>query len=131
MNTRIIKLPDIPKVPPVFIPRLRGIQPEILMIILLLIWLFGPVVLQRLDQAAGNIDQSIWLLVVLSLISFLLILGICWRLLQHYWTKAGLPAFNQMVLQFNTLLLWQQLSFYWASFALLLLAAIVCLAAIC
>lgn len=33
--------------------------------------------------------------------------------------------------QFNTLMLWQQLSFYWASFGLLLLAASICLAAIC
>ncbi|WP_316817982.1 hypothetical protein [Pedobacter nyackensis] len=92
--------------------------------LLLLLW---PVV-QRLvingDPTIGVIDPNIWLLLLLSLISFLLITGLCWWLLQRLWTSLGLPVLGNMVSQFKTLESWQQLSFFWASFALLLLTVL-------
>jgi hypothetical protein len=100
-------------------------------VILLLIWALAPLGLRQLDQTAGSIDQSIWLLVLLGMICFLLLLALCWWLLQIFWTVMQLPSLKSMVLQFNTLTVWQQLSFYWASFFLLLLAAMGCLCAVC
>ncbi|WP_442591538.1 hypothetical protein ACSBL2_09945 [Pedobacter sp. AW31-3R] len=105
--------------------------PFLLFIALLLMWFFVPMLLNRIDATIGNVDQSIWLLVLLSMISFLMVCGLCWWLLQQFWLVLQLPPIEQMVSQFNSLLLWQQLSFYYASFALLLVAALGCLIAIC
>lgn len=104
---------------------------HLLFIALLLTWCFSPLWLHQIDQTAGNIDQSIWLLIILSLISFLLLTALSWWLIQRFWLLAGLPSLSTMVSHFNTLLLWQQLGYYWASFALLLFAAVACLGAIC
>jgi len=103
----------------------------IVFLLLLATWFFAPGWLRRIDGTAGSVDQSIWLLIVLSLISFLLITSLCWWLLQRFWLMAGLPPISTMVLHFNTLQLWQQLGLYLLSFALLLLAATGSLAAIC
>ena len=128
MNTQIIKLSAVP----VYTGSMfKSLKHQLLFPFLLFLWCFAPPWLRLFDETAGNIDQSIWLLVLLSLISFLLVAGLCWWLLQQIWKMIGLPSLSDMVSQFNTLLLWQQLSFYWASFALLLLAASVCLSAIC
>jgi len=99
--------------------------------LLLATWVFAPGWLRQIDGTVGSIDQSIWLLVVLSLISFMLVIAICWWLLKRFWLMSGLPPISMMVLQFNTLQLWQQLGLYWLSFALLLLAALGSLVAIC
>ncbi|WP_285058415.1 hypothetical protein [Pedobacter ginsengisoli] len=97
---------------------------------LLLLWGVSPELMRLLDETSGFIDQSIWLLVLLALISFLLAVGLCWWLLGRFWVSMGLPAFGDMVLHFNRLVLWQKLGFYFASFALLLLSAVGCLAAV-
>ncbi|MBB6503017.1 hypothetical protein [Pedobacter cryoconitis] len=129
MNTSIRKLYPVLRLRTGQVP--RRLKQHLLFIGLLMVWCFAPLWLHKIDETAGNIDQSIWLLVILSLISFMLITGLCWWLLQKFWLAAGLPSFRTMVSQFNTLSLWQQLGFYWASFALLLLVASVCLSAIC
>ncbi|MDO7744093.1 MAG: hypothetical protein MUP99_09975, partial [Pedobacter sp.] len=87
--------------------------------------------LHHIDETAAGVDQSIWLLIILSLYTFQLISALCWWLLQRFWLSAGLPPLKIMVSQFDTLSLWQQLGFYLASFSLLLVAASVCLNAIC
>jgi hypothetical protein len=106
-------------------------EPLLLFIMLLLLWTFAPLGLHHLDESAGSVDQSIWLLILLGMICFLLISALCWWLLQIFWAALGLPNLKWMVLQFNSLELCQQLSFYWASFALLLLVAMGCLCAVC
>ncbi len=83
------------------------------------------------DPTRGFIDGSIWLLVMIGLACFGLIVGIAWWLLNHFWFVLGLPDRGEMVSRFNTLELWQQLSFFWLSFALLLLAGLGCLAVVC
>ncbi|MBB2149916.1 hypothetical protein [Pedobacter gandavensis] len=120
MNTKKIKLP-------VF----RWEEPAGVFILLMILWTFGPIVLRGMDDTTGSIDQSIWLLVLLSLISFLLIIGLSWWILNRFWAAIALPPISLMVSQFNTLLLWQQVRFFLASFGLLLLVATGCLIAVC
>ncbi|MCX2483749.1 hypothetical protein [Pedobacter sp. MR2016-24] len=108
----------------------KAAEPVILLGILLLLWWRLPAMLQNADGTTGSIDQSIWILIILALISFLLVTALCWWLLQYSWQSLGLPEIQTMVSQFNTLALWQQLSFFWASLALLLGAAVCSLNAI-
>lgn len=68
MTINIIKLPAIAvDVFSIF----NGLKYHLLFLILLFLWCFAPPWLRVFDETAGNIDQSIWLLVLLSLISFL------------------------------------------------------------
>ncbi|WP_084289104.1 hypothetical protein [Pedobacter nyackensis] len=104
--------------------------PFILLGLLLLLW---PILQHFIMRGAPNVaylDPNIWLLVLLSLICFLISIGLCWWLLQQFWTSIGLPSIGDMVLQFKQLQGWQQLGFYWASFGFLLLAAVGVLIAI-
>jgi len=98
---------------------------------LLLLWQFAPPLIFGIDSTAGNIDPSIWLLILLGLIAFLLLSTLSWILLKWFWKGLGLPSPCHMVKLFKSLEIWQQLSFFWASFALLLLAGAMCLIAIC
>jgi len=131
MFTKFVKFPEIPTLPDEGRYEHKASEPMLLFVCLLLLWCFAPLLLQRIDQTVGNVDQSIWLLIILSLISFLLICALCWWLLKHFWMAMDLPNINTMISHFKTLALWQQLSFLWGSFALLLLAAMGCLVAIC
>ncbi|MBB5438020.1 hypothetical protein HDC92_001695 [Pedobacter sp. AK017] len=110
--------------------RVPDIEPYLIMVIMLLAWFTLPKLMVYGDGTMGYIDQSIWLLVLLSAMSFLLMLALCWWLLQRFWVNAGLPDLNSMVLGYKELKLWQQLGFYFACFALLLLAAIGALVAV-
>lgn len=101
------------------------------LVFLVMVWFFVPGFLNRYDAQAGFIDQNILLLMVLSVICFLGLLGLCWWLLDRFWRGIGLPGVGLMVLQFKDLELWMQLGFYLCSFALLLLAAVGCMMAIC
>jgi hypothetical protein len=98
--------------------------------LLLLLWPVAQRLVMQSDPTIGFVDPNIWLLLLLSLITFLGITGLCWWLLQQFWTFMGLPGLGNMVLHFKALSLWQQLGFYWASFGLLLLAAVGVLSAI-
>jgi|GEM_PF-1514700 len=102
----------------------------LLVLVLLTLWPLMQHLVTNGDPTVGHLDPNIWLLLLFSLISFLLFLGLAWWLLQRIWAGLGLPVLGDMVLQFNTLLVWQQLGFYWASFGLLLLAAVGVLTAI-
>ncbi|WP_316815855.1 hypothetical protein [Pedobacter nyackensis] len=98
--------------------------------ILLLLWPVAQHLLIGTDPTIGFIDPNIWLLILLSLICFMVVVGLCWWVLQQFWLSLGLPLLGNMVLQFRELSLWQQLGFYWASFVSLLLAAVGVLTAI-
>lgn len=122
MNTILLNKPLYKRTP---------LEIYLLQALLFLFWLVLPVLLRNADATVGSIDQSIWLLILLALICFLLMLGFCWWLLARFWRAMGLPRFNDMVSHFKDLALWQQLGFYYAAFAVLLLAGVGCLAAIC
>jgi hypothetical protein len=104
--------------------RAKEIELGLLGLVMVLTWFTLPKLIAGNDATAGYIDQSIWLLVLLSLMSFLLTVGLCWWLLHRFWVNMGLPGLNGMVLNFQDLKLWQQLGFYFACFAVLLLAAV-------
>jgi hypothetical protein len=89
-----------------------------------IVWLLWP-------RLLGGSDQSILGQMILAIIGFLLLLALCWWLLGRFWRGLGLPDMEFMVSQFKRLRTWQQLSFYMGLFALLLLAGVACLAAIC
>lgn len=82
------------------------------------------------EEISTGINQSVPIMIVLGLISFLVLVHLCWWLLQRFWVSVGLPGLGSMVLQYSSLELWVQLGFYFASFALLLLTGLGCLAAI-
>jgi hypothetical protein len=100
-----------------------------LMGMLLVLWVLVTLFFSSPEMSAG-INQSIPLLVVLALITYLVLLEMsCW-LFNRFLIRMGYPPMEAMVLQFKELQQWQQLSFLWASYALLLLAGVICLAAI-
>jgi hypothetical protein len=96
----------------------------LLLMILFLVWSVGPRLLQGFDATAGSVDQSIWLLVVLGLISFLIIINLSWWLFKYSWQQVGFPSIHSIVSLYDLLSPWQQLSFLLGSFALVLLAAL-------
>lgn len=102
-----------------------------LLIVLLLLWPFGQQLMMSIDVNAGYIDPGIWLLLLLSVIAFLMMVGISFWLLQCLWKGLGLPNIDIMVLQVKKMELWQQLGLLWAFFVSLLFAGVGCLIAIC
>lgn len=97
---------------------------SLLMVVLFSLLAAGQYLIIGFDPTNGFIDPNIWLLLLLSLIAFLVVTGLCWWLLHLFWMSLGLPVLGNMVSQFKVLSPWQQLGFYWASFGLLLLAAV-------
>lgn len=98
--------------------------------ILLLLWPISQRLVMGGDPSIGFVDPNIWLLILLSLICFMAVIGLCWWVLQSFWLSLGLPGLSSLVSQFKTLESWQQLSFFWSSFALLLLTMLGVLTAI-
>ncbi len=83
------------------------------------------------DPTAGYIDPTIWILVLISIMCFITLIGLSALLLTQLFKVIGLPAPGNMVSHFNSLQSWQKLSLLFASYALLLLAGVGCLIAIC
>ena len=83
------------------------------------------------DMTTGYIDPSIWLLILISIICFLALIALSSWIVLRLWAIAGLPSASRIVSQFNYLEPCQKLSFLFAAYALLLLAAVGCLLAIC
>ena len=110
--------------------RFRSIESYLLGTILVLLWFTVPRLLKYFDGTVGVVDQSIWLLVVLALLSFLMVVGMSWYMLSWSWKSLGLPEVRVMVLQFRDLELWVQLGFFFASFALLVLGGVGALSAV-
>jgi hypothetical protein len=100
-------------------------------LILLLSWYVAPHLFALPQGNSEEIVTSIGLMVLLALISFLLIIALCWWLLQRFWINMGLPRLGEMVSQFYSLTLWEQLKFALCLFALFLVAGIGALIAIC
>ncbi|WP_316814475.1 hypothetical protein [Pedobacter nyackensis] len=113
-----------------FLKRKANYKGYLLTAILLLLWPVAQRFVMDVDPTIGFIDPNIWLLILLSFISFTVLIGLCWWILHGFWLSVGLPGLGNMVLQFRGLSLWQQLGFYWASFVSLLLAAVGVLTAI-
>jgi len=108
---------------------LKNYLPILLLGLLILLWPLAEHLVTKGDPTVG-LSPTIWLLFLLSSIIFMVTIGLCWWLLQKFWMSLGLPGLGNMVSQFKELSKWEQLRFYWASFALLLLAAVGVLTAI-
>lgn len=108
-----------------------GVKIGLLLTALLWLWPFGQQLIMSLDVNAGYIDPGIWLLLLLSVIAFLIMVGLSFLLLQWLWKGLGLPKIDIMVLQIKNMELWQQLGLLWACFVSLLFAGVGCLIAIC
>ncbi|MBO9675416.1 MAG: hypothetical protein J7577_18350 [Sphingobacteriaceae bacterium] len=112
------------------VPKKQMLEKLMLAIILILGWLTLPNILKTIEPTAALLDAGVWQLILLSLLCYVALLQMAWWLLYRFWLALGLLKLTDMVLQFKQLSSWQQLSFFWASFALLFLAGIACLAAI-
>jgi len=108
----------------------KGMEKYLVGIILVLSWITLQRLIQSGDVSVAIIDPSIWLLVLLSLICFVTVTGISFWMLKRFAVVMGLPTVGNLIVHFNSLEIWQQLGFYWASFALLLLAGVGSLSAI-
>ena len=108
----------------------RSIEQYLVGITLFLAWFTAQRIMQANDITVGVVDPSIWMLVLMSLICFVTLSGISYWLLKRFAAVMGMPTVGILVGHFNALEIWQQLSFYWASFALLLLAGVGSLSAI-
>jgi len=108
----------------------RGMEKYLVGVILILSWFTLQRAVQSGDLSIGVLDPSIWLLLLLSLICFITVTGISFWIIKRFAVVMGLPTAGSIILQFNSLEIWQQLSFYWASFALLLLAGVGSLSAV-
>lgn len=102
----------------------------LLFVILLMMWPMVQQQLLRYDVTVGYVDPGILVLVVISLICFLGLIGLCWWLFSRFLLVFGLPGFGTLVLRFNELELWFQLGFYFVVYALLLLAGTGCFVAV-
>jgi hypothetical protein len=100
-----------------------------LMIVLMLLWSIITHVFSSPEFSAG-INQSVPIMIVIGLMTFLILLYLAYWLLERFWQRVGLPGIGSMVLQYKDLKIWQQLGFYWLLFALLLFLGLGCLAVV-
>jgi hypothetical protein len=115
---------------PVEIPVRKYIERVLWGVIGMLVWALAPLAFPLAEGNAIEIARSIGLMAMLALVVFAGLLGLCWWLLNRFWVSVGLPGTGCMVLQFRRLEIWQQLGFYFAAFALVLLAGVGCLMAV-
>ncbi len=99
--------------------------------LLLLLWFAGRSLILMSDPTAGLGDQDAWLYMLQGLLVFMMVVPLSWWLLQRFWMALGLPSITGLIVHFKDLEPWQKLVFYFSSYALLLLAAVGCLIAIC
>jgi len=83
------------------------------------------------DLTMGYIDPSIWLLILIGLLCFVVMVALSAWIFIRLWTIIGLPNPHKIISQFNYLESCQKLKFLFAAYALLLLAGVGCLVAIC
>jgi len=110
---------------------LKRLEPYLLFSAFSALWIYAPAYLRAADDTVGMIDQSILLLVLLSIMIFLIVLSLCWWLMQHFLQLVGLPSINNMVSHFNLLELWQKFILYTVLFWSLVWGFVLTILAIC
>ena len=109
---------------------LMGVKKEHrLLLVLMVLWGLVTEFWSSPEMTAG-INESVPQMVILALISFLILLELVWWLLNRFWNRVGLPGIEVLVIYYRMMEVWQQVMFFWASFSLLLLAGVGCLAAV-
>jgi hypothetical protein len=102
----------------------------LIFLILILLWPLVQHLTLAFGASSGYVDPGVLVLVLISLISYLLLLALGLWLLKGFIIYLDLPRIGVLVLKFKELDVWLQLGFYFACFALLLLAGVGCLAAV-
>ncbi|WP_285009553.1 hypothetical protein [Pedobacter faecalis] len=97
---------------------------------LVLIWPLVQRMVLALDVRSGYVDPGIVVLIVISMLCFLMVIGMSLWLLKGFLIYLGLPSPGVLALKIKEMDVWVQLSFYLACFALLLFAGVGCLAAV-
>ncbi|WP_276090454.1 hypothetical protein [Pedobacter sp. JY14-1] len=99
-------------------------------ITLVLLWPLLQRVVQDMDETAGFVDPGIWVLVLLALVCYLGLVGLCLWLVSGLIKFLGLPGLGSMVSRFKGLDVCVQLWFYVVCYGLLLLAGVLVLMAV-
>jgi hypothetical protein len=109
---------------------LMGVKKEHRLLgVLMVLWVLVTMFWSSPEMSTG-INESVPLMVVLGLISLLVLLELAWWVFNRFWLRVGLPGIEVIAIYYRRMEVWQQVMFYWASFALVLLAGVGCLAAI-
>lgn len=104
--------------------KLKYVEYVLLIVIAGLVWISAPRIFQLPLGNSEEVATSIGLMLLLALIGFLLAVGLVVWLVQRFCILLGLPAVEELVYDFKSLRLWEQLGFYFGLFAVLLLAAV-------
>ncbi|MES2826710.1 MAG: hypothetical protein V4687_01080 [Bacteroidota bacterium] len=109
----------------------QNLKPIHLLILTAMLYFLLQQTLQKIDPAAGYVDPSMLSLVIIGMFCFQLIFSLSLWIHKKFWSAIGLPDDYNFLSHFKQLSSCQQFVFYFASFALLVLAAVGCLIAIC
>lgn len=96
----------------------------LMLVIMVLFWPLLQDLVLGMDATAGYVDPGILVLVLIGLICFMVLLGLCVWLMMGFLKFMGLPGLKDLVVCFKELKLWVQLGFYLACFAVLLFAGV-------
>ncbi|WP_316794552.1 hypothetical protein [Pedobacter frigoris] len=108
----------------VWIPTRKSIQWVLQLVIVLLVWYTAPLVFDLPQGNSFEIAKSIGLMLVLALVAFVVVIAVCWWLLNRMLVALALPGTGDMVLYFYELELWEQVRVCFGLFALFVFAAV-------
>ncbi|TKC08995.1 hypothetical protein [Pedobacter frigoris] len=108
----------------VWMPTRKSIERVLQLVIVLLVWYTAPLVFELPLGNSIEIAKSIGLMLVLALVAFVVVLAVCWWLLNRMLVALALPGIGDMVLCFNELTLWEQVKVFFGLFALFVFAAV-------
>ena len=108
----------------VWIPTKKSIERVLQLVIVLLFWYAAPLVFELPQGNSMEIAKSIGLMLVLAVVAFVVVIAICWWLLNRMLVALALPDIGDMVLCFNELTLWEQVKVCFGLFALFVFAAV-------
>lgn len=108
----------------------EGLKIALQVLIVLLAYPLVQRMVLSFDGTSGYVDPSILVLIVLSMVCFVGVLVLCGWLFGRFLMVMELPDVGSMVSQFNDLNGCQKLGFYFASFSVLIISAVLCLSAI-
>ncbi|RZM10858.1 MAG: hypothetical protein EOO88_47660 [Pedobacter sp.] len=106
-----------------------GIKPTIRFAWWSIVWLLFFLVYQLRSYWVFP-DLAFMQLVLIGLCIFVMLLYLSWYVCQWLWQSLGLPPFQQFILQFKQLTLWQQFMVYWLSLFSLVFLALLTLVAV-
>ncbi|TKC07086.1 hypothetical protein [Pedobacter frigoris] len=114
----------------VWMPTRKSIECVLQLVIVLLVWYTAPLVFELPQGNSIEIAKSIGLMLVLALVAFVVVIVVCWWLLNRMLVALALPGIGDMVLCFNELSRWEQIKVGFGLFALFVFAAVAVIVAV-